>query len=194
MATARTTTTVALAGALALAGCGSRNAARSAPSLARPAFGQIRPASAPGGWHAARISSGAVLAYPPGWSRASSDPGTASAILAGDRQRIVGYLNVTPRQGGETLANWSEFRVRHNVEEGDRAVTTEASAYRVRFLMGTGSCVRDSYTTVSRARYVEIACLVTGTRATSVIVAAATRADWAGLSRVLYRALSAFRT
>ena len=124
----------------------------------------------------------------------AGDRGTATAVLTDDRRRIIGYLNATPRQGGETPAKWPSFRVRHNAAEGDRAVRSEASAHGVRFLSGTGSCVRDSYTTVSGARYVELACLVDGTRATTVIVAAAASVESMRLLPVLYRALSAFRT
>jgi hypothetical protein len=187
---------VALLGtvAVAVAGCGSKSVVQSKPIVAGAPFASVRPAPAPANWQAATIPIGAVLAYPPGWTRVASDPGTATAIRADGRQRIAGYLNATPRQGSETLANWPQFRARHNAAEGDRAVTTEAAAYGVRFPTGSGSCVRDSYTTVSRARYVEIACLVAGTDAMSVIVAAATRADWTQLAPLLYRALSAFRT
>jgi hypothetical protein len=181
-------------GLAAVAGCGSKGPPRSSATVARTAFAQVQPAPAPADWHAATIPTGAVLAYPPDWSPAASDRGTASAVLEDDRHQIVGYLNVTPRQGRETLANWPQFRTRHNAAEGDRAVTSAAAAYGVRFLTGTGSCVRDSYSTVSGAHYMEIACLVAGTRATSVLVAAAVQERWTQLSPVLYRALSAFRT
>jgi hypothetical protein len=194
--TSRPGTAAALLGiaVLAVAGCGSQGVARSKPIVARFPFADVHAAPAPAGWRATAIASGAVLSYPPDWTPVGGDPGTASAALAGARQHIIGYLNVTPLQGSESLANWPEFRVRHNAAEGDRAVTTEATAYGVRFLTGTGSCVRDSYTTVSRARYVELACLVAGAHARSVIVAAAARAQWIKISPVLYRALSAFRT
>jgi hypothetical protein len=54
--------------------------------------------------------------------------------------------------------------------------------------------VRDSYTTVTHARYVEIACLVAGQRATSVIVGAAPPNAWSQVSPLLERAISAFET
>ena len=179
---------------LAVAGCGAKSAARFQVIAAPSPFGQVRPEPAPGDWRVASIPSGAALAYPPGWSRAAGDTGTATAVLEDARHRIVGYLNATPGQGGETLANWPQFRVHHNAMEGDRAVTSEAAGYGVRFLTGTGSCVRDRYTTVSGARYVELACLVVGPRATTVIVGAAAQRLSAQISPVLYRALSAFRT
>jgi hypothetical protein len=142
----------------------------------------------------ARISGGAVLYYPPGWRLAHGDAGTATAVLVDARQRIVGYLNLTPRQGSETPADWASFRISHNMGEGERDVTREETAYGVRFRTGTGTCVRDSYTTVSRARFIELACLVSGARATTVIVGAAPPRSWTLLSPLLYRAISALVT
>jgi hypothetical protein len=196
MGTATCRRAVALLGILPLgaSGCGSQGETQGKQPGPRSPFAQLRAAPAPSAWRTATIASGAVLAYPPGWIPARGDPGTTTVILRDARDRILGYLNVTPRQGAETLANWPRFRVRHNAAEGDRGVRTEGSAFGVRFRAGTGSCVRDSYTTASGARYVELACLVAGARARSVIVAAAPPAAWARLSPWLYRALSAFST
>jgi len=91
--------------------------------------------------------------------------------LLRDGHRIGGYLNVTPEQGTETLANWSHFRPKHNLGEGDRSVRLNASSTGLRFRTGRGSCVIDTYTT-SKATYREIACLVSGPRSTAVVVAA----------------------
>jgi hypothetical protein len=102
---------------------------------------------------------------------------------------IVGYLNITPRQPPETTSSWGAFRVAHNRDEGNRDVRLQASARGVRLRDGRGSCVRDSYTTVTRVRYTEIACLLAGPRRSSVIVAAASAAAWARLSPTLERAL-----
>ena len=64
--------------------------------------------------------------------------------------RIAGYLNATPRQGAESLRNWTEFRVAHNGEEGDREVRLLAGATgHLSFRSATGSCVLDSYRTES---------------------------------------------
>jgi hypothetical protein len=54
--------------------------------------------------------------------------------------------------------------------------------------------VRDRYTTSSGARYIELACLVKGATATSVIVAASPPGALAQISPELYRALSAVTT
>jgi hypothetical protein len=132
--------------------------------------------------------------YPSGWKPARGDAGTGTAVLEGPHGRLLGYLNVTPRQGDESLSNWAQFRAAHNAREGDREVKREASAQNVRFRTGTGSCVRDRYVTSSGASYIELACLVKGSTTTSVIVAATPPGDWAKLSAQLYRALSAFTT
>jgi hypothetical protein len=153
----------------------------------------LRPAPAPASWHPVSIPDGATLFYPNGWQRARGDPGTATAVIYGAGRHIDGYLNVTPRQGNETLANWASFRVAHNSDEGDRAVKRLDAARGLRFRNGHGSCVRDSYTTSSGAPYVELACIVTGTRATSVIVGAAPPEAWQRFSPLIEQAISAFQ-
>jgi hypothetical protein len=186
----------ALAVALAIVGCGGtahrhtdhRSAGNPGP------FAWLQPAAAPTGWKIAQLPSHtAQLAYPPRWRAIRTDPGTFSAALLGPHQRIRGYLNATPQSGAETLANWASFRPAHNHEEGDRDVVRDASATALRFRSGTGSCVIDHYATAS-ARYKEIACVVRGTRATTVVVAAARPADWQRLAPQLQRAVASFST
>ena len=70
---------------------------------------------------------------------------------------------------------------------------TEAAATPLRFRAGTGSCVIDRYTTAS-ARYREIACIVRGSRATTVVVAAARPQDWARLAPTRRRSVASFST
>src|SRR3954452_5045825 len=160
---------VAVAAALlvALAGCGGSGGGR-----ASGPFAWLKPASPPTGWNIARTRGGATLAYPPGWTPIKTDPGTASVALLGGGERIDGYLNATPRQGTETLANWSRFRPQHNEGEGDRGVRLLAATTDAPFRSGRGACVIDTYTT-SKASYHEIACLVSGPRSSAVVVAAA---------------------
>jgi hypothetical protein len=156
-------------------------------------FAWLHPASPPAGWTVARTARGGALAYPPGWKRIKTDPGTASAALLGRGGRIDGYLNATPKQGKETLANWSRFRPAHNREEGDRNVRVIASAAELKFRDGRGACVIDTYTT-SKASYQEIACLVAGRTSSAVIVAAAPVELWNGQAATLRRAVSSFGT
>ena len=152
-------------------------------------FGWLRPAGVPPAWHLARTPAGAAFAYPPGWRPVRTDAGTASAALVDSRGRIVGYLNATPRQGAESLSNWSGFRPDHNRDEGDRRVHVLAAATGLRFRSGVGSCVIDGYST-SLTAYREIACLVSGHGTTTVFVAAAPSASWQAQAPLLERALS----
>lgn len=158
------------------------------------AFSWLHPRAAPAEWHVSQIASGAVLAYPPNWSTQHGDSGTTTAVLLGSEGRFLGYLNLTPRQGDESLSNWSSFRLDHNREEGDRAVTNLAAASGLHFLTGRGSCVKDAYTTQTGSRFVEIACLIAGTRAQSVIVGAAPPNMWTDESRDIERAIAAVKT
>ena len=145
----------------------------------------------PSGWNVARTQGGATLAYPPGWTPLKTDPGTASVALLGGGERIDGYLNATPRQGNETLADWSRFRPQHNRGEGDRGVRLVAATTDGRFRSGRGACVIDTYTT-SKASYREIACLVSGPGTSAVVVAAAPSALWDQQAATLQRAVSSF--
>lgn len=171
---------------VALAGCGGSGRGR-----ASGPFAWLRPASPPTSWNVARTPGGAMLAYPPGWTPTKTDPGTASVALLGGGGRIDGYLNATPRQGNETLADWSRFRPQHNQGEGDRSVRLVATTTAGRFRSGRGACVIDTYTT-SKARYREIACLVSGPGSSAVVVAAAPTALWDQQAATLQRAVSSF--
>jgi hypothetical protein len=203
--------TVAVAAlALSAAGCGGASAGSSTPrpaastpstasqaSAATPApggFAWLRPAPAPAGWAVVRISSGATLPYPPGWRELHGDAGTATAALQDRRDRFLGYLNVTPRQGHETAAGWASFRIAHNADEGDRHIVTLAVGRGLRFRTGVGTCVRDAYVTKTGVHYIELACLVAGARTSSVIVGAAPPQTWPRYSALLERAISTFTT
>jgi len=158
-------------------------------------FAWLHPGSPPAGWKVAHTSGGAALAYPPGWRPIATDPGTASVALLGAGGRIpdqiAAYLNATPKQGTETLANWTRFRLQHNRGEDNRNVRLIAAAQDLSFRSGRGSCVIDDYTT-SKATYREIACIVSSPRSTGVVVAAAPRGLWDQQATTLERAVSSF--
>jgi hypothetical protein len=159
-----------------------------------PAFRWLQPQRPPHDWKLARLPSGnATFAYPRTWRPIRTDPGTASVALLGHGRSIRGYLNLTPRQGTETLANWPSFRIEHQGDEGSTDVRRIASAHGLTFRTGHGTCVIDSYRT-SRARYREIACLVAGTRTSSVIVGAAPSKTWAQHAETIERAIATLRT
>jgi hypothetical protein len=84
--------------------------------------------------------------------------------------------------------------VDHNGEEGDRAIHTQAAATGLRFRTGRGTCVRDSYVTKTSSHYVELACLIVGRRATTVIVGASPPGSWSRVSPVLEHAISSATT
>jgi hypothetical protein len=164
------------------------------PDATGEGFAWLRPGPAPAGWRVARIATGAVMPYPPGWRRVAGDKGTATAVLQDAQQAFLGYLNVTPREGDETLRSWARFRVGHNAHEGDRDITTLAAAEGLPFRSGRGTCVRDAYTTANGARFIELACLVAGANAISVIVGAAPPQLWPRMSPVIEQAIAAFTT
>lgn len=186
---------LALASAAALAACGSASSASPPAPTQTRAFAWLRAAPAPRGWHTSRLPNDAArLAYPPHWRSIKSDPGTVSAAVRAGGGRIRGYLNTTPQQGPETLSNWSSFRLDHNREEGDVNVTPVASATNLPFRGAHGSCVIDDYTSSSGHRYREIACIVAGEAATTVVVGAAPPGAWQQQAPVLERSISAFQT
>ena len=158
-----------------------------------PAFRWLQAQRTPRGWKLARLPSGkATFAYPRTWRPIRTDPGTASVALLGHGS-IRGYLNLTPRQGAETLANWPSFRIEHLGDEGSTDVRRIASAHGLAFRSGRGACVIDSYHT-SRAHYREIACLVAGTRTSSVVLGAAPSKTWAQQAETIERAIASLRT
>jgi hypothetical protein len=188
----------ALAGAATLAACGSSSSDEELagpPAPANPAaFTWLHPTTPSAGWKVKELPSGdASLSYPGTWRLTRTDPGTVTAALRRGGE-IDGYLNITPQGGEETLANWGSFRPAHNREEGDLNLVPLASASGLRFRDGTGSCVKDQYATDSGHPYREIACIVRGRSATTVIVGAAPPAQWEQLSPTLERSISSFET
>jgi hypothetical protein len=181
---------LALASATALAACGSASAPVAGQARA---FAWLRPSPAPPSWHVSRLPN-ARLAFPLGWRSITSDPGTVSAAVRGGSGAIQGYLNATPQQGAETLSNWSSFRLDHNRDEGDVSVKPVASATNLPFGAGHGSCVIDNYTSSTGRHFREIACIVAGASATTVVVGAAPPAQWARQAPEIERAVSSFLT
>jgi hypothetical protein len=182
---------------LALPGCSSgQPSARSGTGQPVSAgFGWFHAGPAPGAWrHASLAGRRATLSYP-GWLRPMhGDPGTVTVGSTTRSGRVQVYLNVTPEQGGETLRNWTEFRPEHLREDGQYAVHLDAVSPRLRFRGGTGRCVIDSYTTkIHNNHYDEIACIVQGAHATSVLVAATPAAAWRANRALLEDVVSAYQ-
>ena len=163
----------ALAAAIAIAGCGAAPGSTAASDGTGPPVAHLTRT-----WRSLRLPSGAVLPVPPGWRAIAGDPGSASAAVFGPNDLIRAYLNATPARAGETLADWTRFRIGHNAEE-ERDVRLLESRTNVVRRGGRESCVVDSYTT-TRTQYQELACIVTARprHAATVLVAAAQLRLW----------------
>ena len=104
------------------------------------------------------------------------------------------YVNATPKQGDETLHNWPGFRMEHLREDGQSAVHLDGVSGPLAFRGGHGRCVIDSYTTdIHRNHYNEIACIVQGAHATSVLVAATSTAAWQANRALLEKVVSSYQ-
>jgi hypothetical protein len=147
----------------------------------------------PAGWHQVTLpGGGAVLSSPPLLSRMAGDKGTVSEGLT-HSGRVLLYLNVTPRQGGETLSGWARFRVGHLTDDDASSARLDGAAEGLKFRGGQGSCVIDDYITKVHANhYREIACFVRGARTSSVLVAATPAADWARYAGLLEEAVDSY--
>jgi hypothetical protein len=89
--------------ALALAGCGAAD-----PSPQAGPFGWFTADPPPTGWHQVELPAHqAVMAYPPAAHPIKADPGAVAAAALTPAGDFVAYLNATPKQGDESLANWS---------------------------------------------------------------------------------------
>jgi hypothetical protein len=179
--------------ALAAAIAGGCSGSSHPPASRSTPFSWLRPATRPTGWSTVTIHSGGSIPFPPSWKRIPGDRGTATAALLGGRGAFLGYLNLTPRQGDETLSNWVSFRVEHNAEEGDRHVTTLATTIARQLDNQRWSCVEDTYTTTTGRRYIEFACLVTNSRSGIVVVGASPPTSWPRISPLLERAIDGVR-
>jgi hypothetical protein len=167
----------------------------SAPTPAAGSFAWFTAAVAPRSWMRVQLPDGsATLAFPAVLRRLPADRGAISVGEFVGRQRFPTlYLNATPREGHETLADWRAFRLQHLMDEA-RAVHFEGAARDLRFLGGTASCVADEYVTrVADNHYREIACYVAGRGGGSVLVAATVARDWVRYGGVLERAVEAYR-
>jgi hypothetical protein len=191
-----------VAGALigALVGCAIIAGATACGSASPTSAGRPQSASAlvgrsaPAGWHRARLpGGGAVLAYPPSMHLVKGDTGTLTAARFSASGKYLLYINVTAKQGDESLAGWVNFRLDHQREEETPAVHELSDQAGVHFLGGTGSCVTDAYVTkVGANHFTELACFVQGRTSANVIVAAAPTANWGSAAGVLRRAIAGF--
>ena len=171
---------------------------QAAQSQAAPAsFAWFRSEAAPGSWLQASLAGrSGVLSYPSTLRPMSGDAGTVTFGINTRSGAALVYLNVTPRQGGETLQNWPGFRTEHLREDGETAVRIDATSGTLSFRGGQGRCVVDDYTTkIHNNRYREIACYVQGltsARTASVLIAATRAVTWAQYGTLLERVVNGY--
>jgi hypothetical protein len=159
----------------------------------RGTFAWLKPTSAPANWNRATTPDGAaVLAFPPIFRPVRSDPGAVS-VAVGDGPRYLAYLNVTPKQGAETLAGFPAFRVNLLGSDHDAGVRQDGSAEDLRLHRSRVSVVMDDYfTRVGAAHYREIAVFVAAKHASWVVVAAALNKDFARFRPSLQGIITSF--
>jgi hypothetical protein len=178
-----------------LAACTVGTTAQAAAGGRPAAFAWLVPTAAPSTWKHVRLPSGlAVLSYPSTLQRSSADPGSITAESRNSQGLLTIYLNVTPKQGNEGLANWPSYRLHVNSERASAPAHEDAAVTNVPFLGGTGSCVIDDYVTRGVTRhYKEIACYVEGPHGGSVIIATTMASLWAQQRRALEQTIAAYR-
>ena len=179
--------------------------AQSQPAVSQPAQNQAAPASfawfrsqtAPASWLRASLADrSGVLSYPSMLRPMSGDAGTVTYGLNTRAGAALVYLNVTPRQGGETMRNWPGFRAEHLREDGETDVRIDATSGTLSFRGGQGRCVVDDYTTkIHNNHYREIACYVqgaSGAHTASVLIAATRAVTWAQYGTLLERVVNGY--
>jgi hypothetical protein len=167
---------------------------RSASSTTLGAFSWLASTTPPATWARLTVASGlGALSSPPGFRTVDGDPGTLSVALRNSAGTYLGYLNVTPHQGHETLMDWAAFRLSHLLGDDAISVHEDATVHSVRTAAALRSCVIDDYvTTIGHHRFHEVACYVTSGSVSSVVVAATPSGDPAHVWNQLERAVAAY--
>ena len=167
---------------------------RSASSMALGPFGWLASTTPPATWTRLAVPSGLGIVFsPPGFRRVHGDPGTLTVVLLNSAGSYLGYVNVTPHQGHETLQDWAAFRLAHLREDDAVAVHEDAMVQSIRTATAVRSCVIDDYvTTVGHHHFHEVACDVTNGSVSSVVVAATPSGDPAHVWTQLERAVAAY--
>ena len=167
---------------------------RSPGSTALGPFGWLASTSPPATWTRLAVPSGlGIVSSPPGFRRLQGDPGTLTLVLLNSAGNYLGYINVTPHQGHETLQDWAAFRLTHLRGEDAASAHEDAMVQSVRTAATLRSCVIDDYvTTVGHHHFHEVACDVTNGSVSSVVVAATPSGDPAHVWTQLERAVAAY--
>ena len=158
-------------------------------------FGWFHPGPAPGAWRQASLTGqSATLSYPGSLHPMHGDDGTVTVGSTAKSGKVLMYLNVTPKQGEESLGDWTDSRLEHLREDGQYQVHLDGASPALQFRGGPGRCVIDNYTTKIRGNhYDEIACIVQGAQATSVLVAATSTTAWQANHALLEKVVSSYQ-
>jgi hypothetical protein len=172
----------------------SAETARSESVQSADPFAWLVPAEAPSGWKQVGLQPRVgVLWYPPSMKALAASPSSVSAAVIDKSGTYHAYLNSTLWTGADDLGGWAAARIGRQRQVA-ASVTKVAVSTARSFRGGQGACVIDDYVTRSKSHhYREIACLVKGPSAATVVVAAAPPADWVKMARVLERAVAAYQ-
>jgi hypothetical protein len=157
-------------------------------------FSWLASTTPPATWARLALPSGlGTLSSPPGFRTVDGDPGTLSVALRNSAGTYLGYLNVTPHQGDETLQDWAAFRLSHLLGDDAVSVHEDATVQSVPTAAAVRSCVSDDYvTTIGHHHFHEVACYVASGSVSSVVVAATPLGDPAHVWSQLERAVAAY--
>jgi hypothetical protein len=168
--------------------------AGSASSATLGSFGWLASTTPPATWTRLTVPSGlGTVPSPPGFRTVHGDPGTLSLALRNSAGTYLGYLNVTPHEGDETLHDWAAFRLTHLRGDDAISVHEDAKVQSIRSPAAVRSCVTDDYvTTIGHHHFHEVACYVMRGSVGSVVVAATPSGDPAHVWTQLERAVAAY--
>jgi hypothetical protein len=168
-------------------------AAADAAGSRAAAFRWFAAAPAPATWrHHALPPDAGLLYFPATFVDGHDRDGVAREQLGGHGSVLV-YLDVSRKQGRESLSDWPSYRLRL-VRGESNDVHEDGHVFGLPFRGGRGSCVLDDYRTrVQDHHYREIACFVQGGRYASVLIAAALESQWVRAVTTLERAVDAYR-
>ena len=164
-----------------------------AAGMRAASFRWFAAAPAPATWgHRALPPGAGTLSYPATFVSGTDRDGISRERLDPHGTVLV-YLDVSLKQGTETLRDWPSYRL--GVVRGEsNDVHEDGHAFGLSFRGGRGSCVLDDYRTrVKNHHYREIACFVKGPRYASVLIAAALESEWVRAVKTLERAVDAYR-
>ena len=168
----------------------------SASSAKLGSFRWLASTAPPATWARLAVPSGlGTLSSPPGFRMVEGDPGTLSVALRGPAGTYlaVGYLNITPHQGDETLRDWAAFRLSHVLDDAAVSVHEDAMVRALPTATGVRSCVTDDYVTnIGHHHFHEVACYVMDGSVSSVVVAATPSGDPAHVWAELQTAVAAY--